>query len=520
MAPAARRRLPDWVLVLAAALLAVPVALWILAADPAPSLEVQGSAVPGTTIRLVGHNFPPAIRVGFLWDSAQISWLETVRTDQQGGFEATVRLPDSLSPGRRRLDGVRAADGAVLASTTVEVVAGSPASSRHETPAVPVGSAAASTPPIAASATPSQLNTSPGPIVGYGAETRGGSGGAVLLVHNLNDSGSGSLRAALNATGARTIVFNVAGTITLSSDILIREPFVTVAGETAPGPVAVAGGVIKVMTHEVVMRHLRLRPGDGTENPGDADGLTINGLTKPVYNVVLDHLTMVWGPDIGGLAILGNVHDVTVQNSIIGEGLYLSRHPEATVENGGHSMAMNVSQLDVSSPWPMRLTFWRNLFTTSDVRMPRFQGAECVDVVNNVIYNWGHDSAHGNPRSLNLVNNWYRAGPETVHDTIWRSQPSDVVPDLFTDAVYVAGNRADGFTATVDAPDRALAADIRCGQLSVASGSAETTYLPVLAGAGATLPKRDAVDERIVANVVRRAGTFFNGPGHAPPNPY
>ena len=165
------------------------------------------------------------------------------------------------------------------------------------------------------------------------------------------------------------------------------------------------GHSIIVRTHDVILRHLRLRLGDALLTSGEADeadGLTLNGVNKNTYNVVLDHMSLLWGTDIGGLAILGNVHDVTVQNSIIGEGLFHSRMP-ASQNREGHSMGANIVAMDASQTPPQRITFYRNLFTTSDARMPRLQGARCVDLVNNVIYNWGTHAATGNPRSANLV---------------------------------------------------------------------------------------------------------------------
>jgi pectate lyase len=139
------------------------------------------------------------------------------------------------------------------------------------------------------------------------------------VVSNLSDSGPGSLRAALEASGARIVVFDVAGTITLTGDLRISDPYVTVAGETAPSPgIVLRNGALKVTTHDVILRQIRLRPGDLVDTPADVDALTLNGMNDPVFNVVVDHVSMVWGPDIGGLAVLGNVHDVTVSNSIMG----------------------------------------------------------------------------------------------------------------------------------------------------------------------------------------------------------
>ncbi|HET6379547.1 MAG TPA: hypothetical protein VFH63_00730, partial [candidate division Zixibacteria bacterium] len=138
----------------------------------------------------------------------------------------------------------------------------------------------------------------------------------------------------------------------------------------------------------------------------------------------------------------------------------------------------------------------------------------------NVIYNWGTDAAHGNPRSANLVNNWFRAGPETTRAQVWRAQTSQVAPDLVAGSVYLAGNVADGFGYKVDAPASQLAASPRCGGLSVTPEAADAAYAGVIANAGATAPLRDAVDVRVIDNVTSRKGSFVNGAGYAAPNPY
>lgn len=358
-------------------------------------------------------------------------------------------------------------------------------------------------------------------IVGYGKPTVGGRGGSIRRVTNLNDSGPGSLRAALEASGRRIVRFEVGGLISLRSEIKIKDPYVTIAGETAPRPVVIRNEALLVRTHDVIIRHIRLRPGDRmTSTPSETDALTINGSQQPVYNVVVNHVSMVWGPDIGGLAVLGDVRRVTIQNSIMGEGLYLSRHPEGTGSQGGHSHAANITQLNRGSPAPQRITFWHNLFTTSATRIPRFQGARCMDVVNNVIFNWGDHSAHGNPRSLNLVANWYRRGPRSDTTDVYSTQTSSVAPSLFSDAVYEAGNKADGFTRTRGGPNLVYASSVRCGELSVARGSTASAYDAVLSSAGALLPWRDEKDRRIIKNVIERKGEFFNGVRHSGPNPY
>jgi pectate lyase len=356
--------------------------------------------------------------------------------------------------------------------------------------------------------------------VGYGRLTAGGRGGSIVRVRNNNDSGPGSLRAALERSGRRTVRFDVGGVISLRSPIKIKDPYITIAGETAPRPIVIRNEALLVRTHDVIIRHIRLRPGDRTTEPSETDALTLNGSQDPVYNVLVNHVSMVWGPDIGGLAVLGDVRRVTIQYSIMGEGLYLSRHPEGTRAHGGHSHAANITQLDRSSPPPRRITFFRNLFTTSDTRVPRFQGAQCVDVVNNAIYNWGQHSASGNPRSLNLVANWYRRGPRTESNDVYSTQTSSVAPRLFSDSVYEAGNRADNFNRTRGGPYHVYTSSAVCGGLSVTPRTPSSGYHAVLSSAGAMLPWRDEKDRRIIRNVVERQGKYFNGVDYREPNPY
>jgi pectate lyase len=397
-----------------------------------------------------------------------------------------------------------------------------PSASVAPTPRPSASAPTPTVPPASVAPTPGPTNpTVPAPVgvAGYGAGAKGGAGGKVIAVTNLNDSGSGSLRAALEASGPRTVVFEVGGTIQLSGDLRITNPFVTIDGSTAPRPVVIRDGMLLITAPEVIVRHLRLRPGDQVSSPADVDAVTINGLNNDVYNVVLDHLTMIWGPDIGGLAILGGAHDITVQYSIMGEGLYLSRHPEATAGQGGHSMGANIVQMTANGPWPQRVTLHHNLFTTSDSRMPRVQGGECIDLVNNVVYNWGVWAASGNPRAMNLVNNWFRAGPEMVTPYAYRWQKQADLPNPFQASVYQAGNVGDGFTYAVEAPNGVLRSNAACGGLSIGAQTAQAAYNTVISAAGATLPVRDAVDQRIIANVLNRTGSFFNGSGHPAPVP-
>ncbi|HWQ14633.1 MAG TPA: DNRLRE domain-containing protein [Roseiflexaceae bacterium] len=353
---------------------------------------------------------------------------------------------------------------------------------------------------------------------GFGVQTPGGRGGRVIYVTTLADSGAGSLRAALEASGPRMVLFKVAGTITLQNDINITQPFVTIAGQTAPGEgVQIKSGMIRIRTHDVVIRYLKMRVGDqpSGSDPMDRDAIALSGTNgADVYNIVIDHCSLVWGPDIGGVSMLVNVHDVTVQNSIMGEGLYLSRHPEGTAEQSGHSMSSSIFQLDSATygnSYPRRITMHHNLFTTSDHRNPAVIGGENVDIVNNVIYNWGQKAAHGNPRKLNLINNMFIRGPMTTGLTAWRPQLHSTTPSYFPASVFEQGNVTVGFNSVRGDPQSVYAPGRFSPYSITTEQSAQAAYDRLVQDVGANRPVRDSVDQRIVSNMIQRTGTFLNG---------
>ena len=162
---------------------------------------------------------------------------------------------------------------------------------------------------------------------GFGSQTIGGRGGKVYFVTNLNDSGSGSLRAALEASGPRIVVFRTGGTISLNSSLNISNPYITIAGQTAPGGgITIKGGDIRVSTHDVVMRYITSRRGAGGNN--HAGTLYANN-SNNVYNIVIDHCSFSWGVD-ETFSTWYRVYDFTLQNSIISEALNCSTNSKGT----------------------------------------------------------------------------------------------------------------------------------------------------------------------------------------------
>jgi pectate lyase len=360
--------------------------------------------------------------------------------------------------------------------------------------------------------------------MGFGTDTPGGRGGKVIYVTNLNDSGTGSLRAALLDASPRTVLFKVSGTITLASDIVVKKPFLTIAGQSAPGEgVQIKGAQIKIATHDVLIRYLKMRTGDekNSSNPADRDSVTLNHDTN-AYNIVVDHSTLIWGPDIGGISFLNGAHDITVSNSILGEGLYLSNHPEATQAQTGHSMSMNITELS-SSYHPTRITVHHNLLTTSSDRNPRVIGGENIDIVNNVIFNWQNSSSQGNPRKLNLIKNFYIKGPMSTKSASLAAWIPRVEAGgtLRTGSVFESGNLTEGFT-TVRAGSSSVYVSALFTPYSIAvEDSPQDAYNKIVNDAGADrqvggadgklVVLRDSVDQRIINNLVSRSGTFFNG---------
>ena len=371
---------------------------------------------------------------------------------------------------------------------------------------------------------PCEVKAFPG-AEGFGTSTPGGRGGKIIYVTTLNDSGEGSLRSALTASGPRLVLFRVSGTITLEKDIVIKEPYLTIAGHTAPGEgVQIRGAQIHIETHDIIIRYLKVRSGDliDASTEDERDAITINKLDQ-AYNIVIDHSTLIWGPDIGGLSFLNGTHDATVSYSIMGEGLYISHHPEGIQATDGHSMAMNITELDSPIP-PKRITAHHNLLTTSADRNPRVIGGENIDIVNNVIYNWKNSASQGNPRSLNLINNMYIPGPMTTNPLahfIWIPKV-EAGGSLHYSSVYETGNLTENFIKQTKSPS-GVYVDTRFSPYSMLAkeDSAKTAYNKVLRDAGANLQvntaagdfriARDSVDQRIIDNVLHRTGVLVNG---------
>ncbi|MBN1669470.1 MAG: pectate lyase [Kiritimatiellae bacterium] len=267
----------------------------------------------------------------------------------------------------------------------------------------------------------------------------------MIEVTNLNSGGPGSLRAAIEAEGPRIVVFKVAGTIVLQSALQVANPYLTVAGQTAPGggitlrardvkarPMMNFSGAV----HDVVVRYMRFRKGkDTAARKDEADNIQFRG----GQNIVLDHCSLQWSTDenIGLHPNAGSsVRNVTVQQTIIAEGL---RRHSCGVLTAGETCS--------------DLAFYRNLFAHNAHRNPRI-GVENVRVVNNVVYNW--HSRVGNTHSqarADFIGNYYKAGPWSNPDVIFRHEYKLASP---YPSLHLAGNIAIPKQPDPDADGRSL----------------------------------------------------------------
>ena len=351
---------------------------------------------------------------------------------------------------------------------------------------------------------------------GGGMYSFGGRGGRVIVVTNLNDDGPGSFRAACEAAGPRIVIFNVAGIIRLTDRIRVRAPYITIAGNTAPGDgVCIAGNTVELETHDIVIRHMRFRRGamDAADR-NDAFG------GNPVGNLMIDHVSASWGldenmsmyrhmyrPPGGGPELKLPTVNVTIQHSIFSEALNTYHHAFGSTIGGLNS------------------TFHRNLWANNTGRNPSVGMYGDFTFVNNVLFNYRHRTIDGGDQRsfFNIINNYLKPGPGTPDSPVRfrllkpESERSKTVIDNFGRA-HVAGNVVEGNpSVSRDNWDGGVQPEVRTlnradvlakikaetpfAHAPLTITTAEAAFSYVLAHAGATLPVRDAVDQRVTAMV-------------------
>jgi len=352
---------------------------------------------------------------------------------------------------------------------------------------------------------------------GGGQFSFGGRGGKVITVTSLADRGHGTLREACEETvGARIVVFNVAGIIHLKTPIIIAAPYVTIAGQTAPGDgICVAGESFWVNTHDVVVRHMRFRRGETkVERRDDAFG------GNPVGNIMIDHCSCTWGLDenISFYRHMFNpgpgmkeeklpTVNVTIQNTISAQALDTYNHAFGSTLGGENC------------------SFMRNLWANNAGRNPSIGWNGIFNFVNNVIYNWANRSVDGGDYTAlyNIINNYYKPGPLTPKDApighriLKPESGRSKLGYLVFGRVYANGNIMEGNDAvTKDNWNGGIQVE-EMENTGVYTDSmrwnepfpkpefpimkAQDAYNFVTTNVGANIPKRDIVDEHILTQV-------------------
>ena len=380
-------------------------------------------------------------------------------------------------------------------------------------------------------AVPEPMPAFPG-AEGFGSITPGGRGGAVIAVTSLADSGPGSLRAAIDTEGARIVVFQVAGTIELESTLLIEHPYITIAGQTAPGAGItlrdVNAGVdplIDIETHDVVIRYLTLRAGP----PAAGDAMNVTAIDHQAYNVVIDHNSMSWGVD-QVFATWYDVRDISIQWNIFSEALDCSLHTKGC-HSKGPMLGSYSSDENKDTPGAYNISFHHNLMAHNGERNPLVKTSGVCDVVNNVVYNpfgtFIHVDMEHQLTTLptNLVGNFFKLGPDTE---VGKYGIRAIYPGAYGAQMYVEGNlgphRESDDLPEIDIvnPDsRQYVVSERHPAAAVTTTTASEAYEQVLAEAGANAGlscdgtfavRRDAIDTRIVADVRNGTGNVIDDP--------
>ncbi|HEX8154227.1 MAG TPA: right-handed parallel beta-helix repeat-containing protein [Thermoanaerobaculia bacterium] len=351
----------------------------------------------------------------------------------------------------------------------------------------------------------------------FGAETEGGLAGEIVRVTTLAASGPGSLRAALDVPRPRLIVFEVGGIIDLQGRTLtVRSPYVTIAGQTAPDPgiTLIRGGLV-VETHDAIVQHLAVRPGDRRHDPAKEWAPDALGVRRaehgPVHDVVFEHCSATWAVD-ENLSTSGpadvdagadpdiTAHDVTIRNCLIAEALSNATHPKGEHSKGTlvHDGVRNV-------------LITGSLYAHNRERNPRLKGGATALLAENVMYDWGSAcvgmGAKGNdkvlaPAEAILVGNVAIAGADTRKNPVF-------VRGLDPGAkAYLQDNVAVSATGTpLPLQDESIVA---LPFAPVAAVDAWASYARVLRLAGSRPARRDPIDARIVQSVLDRTGRIID----------
>lgn len=363
---------------------------------------------------------------------------------------------------------------------------------------------------------------------GYGRFARGGRGGRVIEVTNLEDYDPskgeapipGSFRAAVESDGPRTIVFRVSGLIRLKRPCAVSKPYCTIAGQTAPGDgICLANYSSGAFgTHDVIIRYLRFRVGDLARKAMDGAGL------GSCDHCIIDHCSISWSSDEGTSS--RNAKNITFQRNIVAEALHHSYHYRASDRSKfeTHAFAASISG-NIGS-------FHHNLLAHCTDRNWSLAGGYnqsgiytgFLDIRNNVVYNWTARTTDGGVARMNYVNNYYKPYPKNPF-VKWLLKLDRIDPAHGDEQYYMTGNILEGFVSEEEnwnafqngsSVEKLVRVDKPLFESFVATHTAREAFTNVLANVGANFPKQDVIDHRVIEEV--RNGTVHytgtKGPGY------
>lgn len=386
---------------------------------------------------------------------------------------------------------------------------------------------------------PVQAATGDAPVAfpgaqGWAAHTPGGRGGRIIKVTTLAPEGPGSFAEAVQASGPRIVVFEVGGVIDLGmKTVRIDEPFLTIAGQTAPQPgiTFIKGGLV-VAAHDVVIRHIRVRPGDGglPQRAGvDFDSITT---TRGAVDVIVDHCSLTWATDENLSAsstrfageseaewMQNASRRITFSNNILAEGLANATHAKGEHSKGSliHDHVNDVLIVG-------------NLYAHNYERNPLFKGGARGQVINNLIYNPGQRGIHYNLIAEEWLGHEYSRGQVVARGNVMRAGISTEELAFFSvggsgdvDVFFEDNLSLDRIgrplpmegrytTAPIDVAAMARAPALPFGVELLPSAEVQDA---VVANAGARPWDRDDIDRRILADTIEGRGTIIDSQAQA-----
>ncbi len=354
--------------------------------------------------------------------------------------------------------------------------------------------------------------------IAFGEATKGGLNGQVIRVTTLDAMGPGSLDEAIKTLGPRIVVFEVGGIIDLNKGFLeITEPYLTIAGQTAPAPgITIIRGGIGITTHDVIVKHIRVRPGDAGQakkSGWEPDGLKTSG--GIAYNVIIDHCSFTWAVD-ENLSATGSreygpdstSHKITFSNNIIAEGLDDASHSKGPHSKGSliHDFCQDIAIVG-------------NLYAHNRQRNPYFKGNTTGVIVNNLLYNsgtwaielgyeiseWTSSAFEPKPCRLSIVGNILFKGENSREDLPMIAARGDVYSlDNFSfdqEGISYIQTKRKHIIFLSEKPS--WPGDFQ----ALPSGEVENY---IINNAGARPKERDIIDERIIQDLIDRKGKIID----------